>query len=73
MLTRQAINRLVAQIGKRAELSFDVNRHMLGHSCGYFLANKGYDTRLVQDYLGHKNITHTVRDTRSAANWFERL
>lgn len=73
MLTRQAINYLVAQTGKRAKLKFDVNPHMLRHSYGYFLANKGYDTKLIQDYLGHENITHTVRDTRSAANWFEGL
>ncbi len=73
ILTRQAINYLVAQIGKRAKLNFDVNPHMLRHSTGYYLANKGYDTRLIQDYLGHKNITHTVRYTRTAANRFEGL
>ncbi len=72
-LTRQAVNYLVTQTGKRAKLSFDVNPHMLRHSTGYFLANKGYDTRLIQDYLGHKNITHTVRYTRTAAHRFEGL
>lgn len=73
MMTRQSINYLVAQIGRRAKLNFAVNPHMLRHSTGYFLANKGYDTRLIQDYLGHKNITHTVRYTRTAANKFEGL
>ena len=72
-LTRQAVNYLVTQTGKRAKLKFDVNPRMLRHSTGYFLANKGYDTRLVQDYLGHKNITHTVRYTRTAAHRFEGL
>jgi type 1 fimbriae regulatory protein FimB len=71
-LTRQAVNCLVEQIGKRAKLGFKVNPHMLRHSTGYFLANRGYDTRLIQDYLGHKNITHTVRYTRTAANRFRR-
>lgn len=69
-LTRQAVNYLVTQVGKRAKLKFAVNPHMLRHSTGYFLANKGYDTRLIQDYLGHKNITHTVRYTRTAASRF---
>lgn len=73
LLTRQAINYLVEQIGKRAKLNLKVNPHMLRHSTGYFLANKGYDTRLIQDYLGHKNITHTVRYTRTAAHRFENL
>jgi type 1 fimbriae regulatory protein FimB/type 1 fimbriae regulatory protein FimE len=33
---------------------------MLRHACGYALANAGHDTRSLQDYLGHKNIQHTV-------------
>jgi len=41
--------------------------------CGFFLANKGYDTRLIQDYLGHRNINHTVQYTRVAAKRFEGL
>ena len=72
-LTRQAINYLVGQIGERAKFDFKVNPHMLRHSTGYFLANKGYDTRLIQDYLGHRNINHTVRYTRTAAHRFENL
>ncbi len=72
-LTRQAVNYLVEQIGIRAKLSFKVNPHMLRHSTGYYLANKGCDTRLIQDYLGHRNITHTVRYTRTSAHRFEGL
>ena len=72
-LTRQAVNYLVQQIGKRTKLNFKVNPHMLRHSTGYYLANKGCDTRLIQDYLGHRNITHTVRYTRTAAHRFEGL
>ena len=40
---------------------------------GYYLANRNHDTRLIQDYLGHKNIAHTVRYTRTAASRFEGL
>jgi len=72
-LTRQAVNYLVEQIGKRTKLGFKVNPHMLRHSTGYYLANKGCDTRLIQDYLGHRNITHTVRYTRTSAQRFEGL
>jgi site-specific recombinase XerD len=71
--TRQAVNYLFEQIGKRANLVFKVHPHMLRHSCGFFLANKGYDTRLIQDYLGHRNINHTVQYTRVAAKRFEGL
>ncbi len=32
---------------------------MLRHACnGYALADLGRDTRLIQDYLGHRNISH---------------
>lgn len=72
-MTRQAINYLTEEIGKRAKLSFKITPHMLRHSTGYYLANRGYDTRLIQDYLGHKNITHTVKYTRTAASRFENL
>ena len=72
-MIRQSINYLVEQNGIRAKLNFKVNPHMLRHSTGYYLANKGCDTRLIQDYLGHRNITHTVRYTRTAAYRFEGL
>ena len=72
-MTRQAINYLAKEIGERAKLRFRVHPHMLRHSTGYYLANQGYDTRLVQDYLGHKNIAHTVKYTRTAAIRFEGL
>lgn len=71
--TRQGINYLVKEAGKRAGLSFHVRPHMIRHSTGFYLSNKGYDTRLIQDYLGHKNIAHTVKYTRTAAKRFEGL
>ena len=71
-MSRKAVNYLIAQAGKDAGLPH-VHPHMLRHSCGYALANKGTDTRLIQDYLGHKNIQHTVRYTKIAAKRFEGL
>ena len=53
-------NDITEQISKIAKLKIAVHPHMLRHSTGYYLANKGFDTRLIQDYLSHKNITHTV-------------
>jgi integrase len=70
---RQMFNYLVAAIGQRAGLLMPVHPHMLRHSCGYALANQGRDTRLIQDYLGHKNVQHTVRYPRTAAARFEGL
>jgi site-specific recombinase XerD len=52
---------IVAQAGIAAELPFPIHPHMLRHACGFYLANKGVDTRALQQYLGHRNIQHTVR------------
>lgn len=53
--------------------SFSVNPHMLRHGCGFALADMGHDTRLIQDYLGHKDIKNTVIYTRTAARRFESI
>lgn len=71
--TRFSINYLVRIAGQRAGLAFSVHPHMLRHGCGYALANRGYDLRLIQDYLGHRDPKHTTRYTRTAANRFENL
>lgn len=54
-------------------LAFPLHVHMLRHSCGFYLANKGVDTRTIQDYLGHRNINHTVRYTELAPGKFRGL
>jgi site-specific recombinase XerD len=72
-MTRQAFNYICAELGERAGLNIKVHPHMLRHSCGFALANKGRDTRLIQDYLGHRNITHTQIYTRTSAVRFEGL
>ena len=71
-LTRQAVNYLIAAAAARAGLP-PVHPHMLRHSCGFYLANRGYDLRLIQDYLGHRDPKHTVRYTQVAGSRFEGL
>jgi len=70
--TRQSVNYLIAEAAARAGLP-PVHPHMLRHSCGFSLANGGYDLRLIQDYLGHRDPKHTVHYTRVAAGRFEGL
>jgi type 1 fimbriae regulatory protein FimB/type 1 fimbriae regulatory protein FimE len=60
-MTPAGFRKLLARIGEKARMPFLVHPHMLRHACGYKLANDGHDTRALQHYLGHKNITHTVR------------
>ena len=71
-LTRQSVNYLVAAAARRAGVG-PVHPHTLRHSCGFALANRGYDLRLIQDYLGHRDPRHTVHYTRTAGVRFEGL
>lgn len=59
-LSRQQVRMLLKQYGEKAGVSIPAHPHMLRHGCGYALADLGKDTRLIQDYLGHRNIQHTV-------------
>ncbi len=70
-LSRQQGYNIISLAGRRAGLDVDAHPHMLRHACGYALADNGVDTRLIQDYLGHRNIRHTVRYTASNAARFE--
>lgn len=71
-LTRQAVNYLIGAEAERASLP-SVHPHTLRHSCGFTLADKGHDLRLIQDYLGHCDPRHTVHYTRTAGRRFEGL
>lgn len=63
--------KLFMRAGQLAQLPFPVHPHMLRHATGYKLANDGRDTRAIQDYLGHKNIQHTVKYTEITPHRFK--
>jgi type 1 fimbriae regulatory protein FimB/type 1 fimbriae regulatory protein FimE len=63
-MTDANVRKLVARLGEAARLGFPVHPHMLRHSTGYALVQAGHDTRRIQQWLGHRNIAHTVRYTR---------
>ena len=70
-LTPATFRKLLARAGELARLPFPIHPHMLRHSTGYKLANDGQDTRAIQQYLGHRNITHTVRYTELSPDRFK--
>jgi len=69
--TTAGFRKLVARLGTAAKFKFGVHPHMLRHATGYKLANDGVDTRALQHYLGHKNITHTVRYSELSPDRFK--
>ncbi len=70
-MTPATARKLFARAGELAKLPFPIHPHMLRHSAGYKLANEGHDTRAIQQYLGHRNITHTVRYTELSPERFK--
>jgi len=72
-LSRVTVWLMLRDLGEKAGLAVAAHPHMLRHACGYALADQGADTRLIQDYLGHRNIQHTVRYTATNPARFERL
>ena len=69
-LSARTVHHIVAEAGKIAGFSFSIHPHMLRHSTGFYLANKGRDTRSIQSYMGHANIKNTVIYTELDANRF---
>src|SRR5271168_2944963 len=72
-LHRSTVNLALRKYSAAASLPLLAHPHMLRHACGFALADQGADTRLIQDYLGHRNIQHTVRYTATNPARFEKL
>jgi len=72
-LNRRTVWSAIRVYGEKAELALQAHPHMLRHACGFALADQGADTRLIQDYLGHRNIQHTVIYTAANPVRFEKL
>jgi type 1 fimbriae regulatory protein FimB/type 1 fimbriae regulatory protein FimE len=70
-MTPATVRKLITRAGEKARFPFPIHPHMLRHSTGYKLANDGHDTRSIQQYLGHRNITHTVRYTELSPERFK--
>lgn len=68
---RMGVARMIERAGKAAKLSLKPHVHMLRHSTGYALANRGMDTRRLQHFLGHASITNTVRYTAMSPEPFK--
>lgn len=70
-LTDRTVRHIVSRAGKFGGFEFPIHPHMLRHSTGFYLVNKGHDTRAIQTYLGHKNIQNTVIYTELSSKRFQ--
>lgn len=72
-LTTSNVRKIIALVGRVSTIELPLHPHMLRHSTGFKLANEGHDTRSIQHYLGHKNITHTCRYTEIVPEKFNQF
>ncbi len=70
-MTASNVRKMVKRAGELAQIGFPVHPHNLRHSTGYKLANDGQDTSAIQQYMGHRNIQHTVKYTDLAPDRFK--
>lgn len=72
-MEESVFRKIVKRAGEEAGLDLPVHPHMLRHATGFVLANKGLDTRLIQDFLGHQNIQSTVIYTTLSSKRFRKV
>ena len=64
-VTAAGFRKMLSTVGAACGLP-QVHPHMLRHSCGFYMADRHEDVRVVQDWLGHANVQNTVRYTTLA-------
>jgi site-specific recombinase XerD len=69
-LSIQGFWTIVRRAGKVAGFKFPIHSHMLRHACGYHMLKNGQHQRIIQEWMGHKDIKHTERYTQMGADRF---
>lgn len=69
-MPRASVNSFFFRLNKKKLIPLKLHPHMLRHGCGYYLANKGIDTRSIQVYMGHSCIKSTAIYTEISPNRF---
>jgi len=72
-LTVRSLQRACREAANAAGLSKAVTVHTLRHSFATHLLEQGVDIRVIQDLLGHRQITSTTRYARVAINTIRQI
>ena len=72
-ITTRSLQRACREAANAAGLDKSVTVHTLRHSFATHLLEQGVDTRVIQDLLGHRQITSTTRYARVAVNTIRQI
>jgi integrase len=73
-LGSRTVQLMLDRTAERAGLKhLNIHPHCLRHSTGYYLSERGADLRLIQSYLGHREVRHTTRYVQLSPRRFEGL
>ncbi len=72
-ITTRSLQRALRQAADIAGLDKSVTVHTLPHSFATHLLEQGVDIRVIQDLLGHRQITSTTRYARVAVNTIRKI
>jgi site-specific recombinase XerD len=71
-ITPKGVQQIVDRAARAAGLGeLNVHPHVLRHSCGYYLSERGADLRVIQAYLGHRKIRHAGRYVQLSPRRFD--
>lgn len=72
-LNENTVRGIIKRAGQLASLPFPCHPHQLRHGCGYYLANKGTPLLTIKNYLGHRDVQHTVQYCEMSSAQFQNL
>lgn len=72
-LTTRSVQRVCKAAAEKAGIDKGVTVHTLRHSFATHLLEQGVDIRVIQDVLGHRQITSTTRYARVALNLIRQI
>ena len=61
LLTRDTVWKMVKNYAKKAGIVKEISPHTFRHTCATDLLRNGADLRIIQDILGHADISSTQR------------